>query len=310
MKTLAVLSALGMFSITPPVTRPMAATNLYPNGVVHAATVPRLLWKQGGFFATQQQPPLARYFRVCIYDPAAENCNSTQLEWMYAAGASELHATPVFSPARPQAVTGIHRFSFEVPATLEADRSYHWSVGACKSSDEGSCTYPPHAAVLRLSTRNLTVTGIEEATSTTYVTMLTEVANTGTTDTEPFRVASTIIQAVYDEELGRCATIIPDSETPYLGVTPAGQLVSVLPSDDIPIVGILLGTNKFEMVDAPKGLTAGSSELRTPLEARLSPGEPPLPASFLFITSADPDNHVLEYDEADNHRAECHTVYP
>jgi hypothetical protein len=321
MKTLAVLSALGVVvaalpasaqsPITPPVMKPKAATNLYPNGVVHAAAVPRLLWKQGGFFATQQQPPPARHFRVCIYDAAAEEtCASTQLEWMYAAGAPQLHQTPVYSPLRGQSVTGTHRYSFDVPAGLLADRSYHWNVGACKSSDEGSCTYAPHAALLRLSTRNLTVTGIEEGTSTTYVTMLTEVANTGTTDAEPFRVASTIIQAVYDEELGRCATIIANSETRYLGVTAAGEFVNVLPSDDIPIVGILLAVNQFELVDTAKGLSAGSSDLRTPLEVPLSAGNPRLPASFLFITSVDPDNSVLEYDESDNRRAECHTVYP
>jgi hypothetical protein len=35
-----------------------------------------------------------------------------------------------------------------------------------------------------------------------------------------------------------------------------------------------------------------------------------LPASFLFISRADDDGAIAEYDESDNRRAECHTVYP
>jgi hypothetical protein len=290
---------------------PTAATNLNPNGVVHAAAAPRLLWRQGGLFATQQQPPPARYFRVCIYDVTAEEtCDSTKREWMYAAGVPEFHQTPVYWPLWRQVVTGAYRYSFEVPANvLEPDRSYRWNVGACESSDEGSCTYA-QVAFLRLSTRNLTVTGIEEGTSTTYLSTLTEVANTGTSDAEPFRVANAIVQAVYDEDTGRCATEIADSERSYLGVTAAGEFVSVRPSDDIPIVGILLATTQFQLADTAEGLAAGSSDLRAPLEVELKPNEPPLPASFLFITTVDLDNDVLEYDESDNRRAECHTVYP
>jgi hypothetical protein len=204
------LPASSQVLIPPPVTKPREATNLYPNGVLHAASVPRLMWKQGGFFATQQQPPAAAYFRICIYVAAAgQSCDSPAFHWMHAAGATVLNRTPVYSALRGQQVTATYRYSFDVPADLELDLSYGWNVGACKSSAPGSCAYPPHPALLRFSTRNLTVTDIEEVIRSDYIAMATEVTNTGITDAGPFRVKSEIVQAEYDEESGKCATRLP-----------------------------------------------------------------------------------------------------
>jgi hypothetical protein len=267
------------------------------------------MWKQGGFFATQQQPPAAAYFRICIYVAAAgQSCDSPAFHWMHAAGATVLNRTPVYSALRGQQVTATYRYSFDVPADLELDLSYGWNVGACKSSAPGSCAYPPHPALLRFSTRNLTVTDIEEVIRSDYIAMATEVTNTGITDAGPFRVKSEIVQAEYDEESGKCATRIADSKTPYRAYTANGEARNVLPTDDIPVVGIPLPVVSAVTVDQPQGLSAGSAAQRAPLEFYLT--GTPLPAAFLFVTQVDSVPDVVEYDEADNNRAECHVVYP
>lgn len=294
-------------------TTPSSPTTLSPNSTTHGP-VAALTWRQGGFFATQPQPPPAQSFHVCVYDAAVpgQNCSNPTVQWSYAAGAAQIHRTPVTTPFG-QRSNGVYAYRLDLPAgTVPLDHSFVWRVGACRSQATTSCNYSA-PTVLSQSTRNLKALNIAEHLLTAVIAADAEVKNTGTTSSGTFPTLLTLRRAVLDPS-GVCATNLGSDEVdPYdLVTTVTGELVPVQEGDVPGAVGIYRDGpfSIIAQVTADASLSAGTSGTTVSLEQSLTNAD--LPIAFLLImeVNAGAGATVNEYDTTDNVRAECHVIFP
>lgn len=294
-------------------TTPSAPTTLRPNSTAQGP-VAALTWRQGGFFATQPQPPVAQHFHVCIYDPAVpgQTCSNPTVQWSYAAAAAEIHRTPVTTPFGQQA-NGVSAYRLDLPAgTVPLDHPFLWRVGACRSQATSSCNYSA-PNVLSQSTKNLKALNIAEQLLTTGIFADAEVKNTGTTNSGRFPTLLTLRRAVLDPS-GVCATSLASDEVEPddLVTTATGQLVPVQAGNVPGGVGIYRDGpfSIIAQVTADASLAAGTSGTTVSLEQSLMNAD--LPIAFLLImeVNAGAAATVSEYDTSDNVRAECHVIFP
>jgi hypothetical protein len=304
--------------VLPPPLTPSAPTSLSPqppDTVVHAPNLV-LRWRQGGLSATQPQPPNAQHFRICIYDTsiAGQSCSSPTVQWIYAAGAAEIHRTAVNSPFG-QPIPGAYAYRFEPPSgTVPFDRWFVWQIGACTSQALTSCRYSV-PGFLHLSTQNLTATDIAEQLTSKRIFAGGEVQNNGSTASGTFRTDLYINRALLDPS-GVCATNLSSAvvlPTDYVR-TATGRSVPVQAGNVPGAVGITRdgSLNWFAKAEGYASVGIGMSATTVSLEESLSGVT--LPAAFLFTVAVNypsvGDPTVTEYDRSDNVRVECHVVNP
>ena len=304
--------------VLPPPLTPSAPTSLSPqppDTVVHAPNL-MLRWRQGGFSATQPQPPNAQHFHICIYDTsiAGQSCSTPTVQWVYAAGATEIHRTAVNSPFG-QPISGAYAYRFEPPSgTVPFDRWFIWQIGACTSQALTSCRYSAYG-YLNLSTKNVTARGIAEQLTSTRIFAGGEVQNNGSTASGTFRTDLYINRALLDPS-GVCATNLGSSvvlPTDYV-MTATGRSVQVQAGNVPGAVGITRdgSLNWFAKAEAYASVGMGMTATTVSLEESLSGVT--LPAAFLFTLVVNRprvgDPRITEYDPADNVRVECHVVNP
>jgi hypothetical protein len=296
--------------VFPPPLTPSAPTNLNPIGAVDAAS-PVLRWRQGGFFATQPQPPRAQFFHICIYDVAIrQTCSAPAVDWTYAAADPALHRTPVVPPRNPSQITSTYEYWFQFPVgTLGLDRPLTWNVGACTSQALNSCTYSA-PATLRLSTRNILVPAINEMIYTARITMTPDIENSGMADSGEFEMNMRIVRAIIDpSEL--CATAV-SSENVMPGdvaVTSRGEEIVLESSDIDGVVGIYRPPSfpeveRTDRISVPAGTTIQGPTVDQAFRVE------DLPAAYLLMVQTDIGDSIAEFDETDNWRVECHVVFP
>ena len=296
----------------PPPALPSAPTNLSPSAATTASTPATLRWRQGGFFALQPQPPVAQFFRVCVYDTAAQqSCGTPAAQWFYAANDPLLHRTPVIPPFNPPPIVSTHAYRFQLPSNAVAlDRALTWNVGACSSQSLASCSYSA-AAALHLSTKNIVAVNIDEDLGTARITATPVLRNAGTTASGMFDVHLQILPAFYDPS-GTCATSVNAEgvEPGDFAVLANGERIE-LQSEDVPgAVGIYRQRDGFLYSGETRLSVAAGAMARGGTVDQSLAGES-LPGAFLVTMYIDPPPEaIVEYDETDNRRAECHVVFP
>jgi hypothetical protein len=275
-----------------------------------------LQWQQQEISPTNTNAP-ARYFLLCVYVSATSDCASTPLRWMQSA--TTIQRVPVTRAATtsPPFVTAYdYTFPIVLPPEM-IDRQVEWRVGACNSELESSCTFA--TTPVWFSTHNLVAANISDGPSTSQVLWVTgEVRNEGMSHSGSFETSLFVYEALADQ-FGRCVTDVNaegvDTEFGEV-LTDKGEIIGLrhLPRDANgrldtrrhTIVAILTGNvGRPSMVHG--GLASGASATVVEFTTDLSSYR--LPATFATRLYADAVGVLTEYDERDNSKGECHTIY-
>jgi hypothetical protein len=303
----------------PPQSNPLAPSPRGPEDTVRTDTglAVMLRWRQQEISPTNTNAP-ARHFMLCVYMPATSDCTSTSLRWMQSA--TTMQRVPVTYPSTsgpPFVMAYDYTFSFDLPPEM-FDRQVEWRVGACGSELASSCTFV--ATSVWFSTHNLVAENISDGPSTSQLLWITgEVRNAGMSNSGPFETRLFIYEALADQ-YGRCITDVnAEGVDTELGdaLTDKGEILGLrgLPRDANgrldarrhTIVAILTTANIGGPAMAHGGLAPDTSATVVEFTADLSGYR--LPATFASRLYVDPRNVLMEYDERDNSKGECHTIY-
>jgi hypothetical protein len=294
--------------------RPNAASPIAPKGTSRGmpGSFLKLRWSQTLNSPLSSQP--ATHFLICVYEPAVQTCATTGMRWMLAA--SSIARVPVVSGT----VTTGYRYSYQLPVAVtsaELDRRLEWSVGACASNAESSCTFA--TTPIWMSTKNLTATNISNFSTETALKVSGEIENRGSTSSGGFTSAIVVAVAFLDSS-NQCETDVNAVPADYaLLKTGAEVNLDWLPTYQMDGKTLIDASSVEDIVAlyAGPGLDQRvSTEIHT---SNLNPNrtaEVLRPASsnsettaYAIRLMADSGGDVFEFEDEDNLHGECYVVY-
>jgi hypothetical protein len=285
-------------------------TMLRPDGVVRADSVVALRWRHS------QSSGARLFFHVCVFEGSKQQgCGAGSFSRLHAADDPEIHRALVASPSTHVYRLDLPRWQWQGPAVPPLDRALQWRVGACATSAPSSCVYSSDAS-LHLSTKNVGVQDIDASLGYPVSSFTPHIVNGGATDSGEINTRITLLNAVFAWN-GGCETSLssPSVSPGDIAVTAAGEEI-VLGETDVPgTVGVYRASGVFEgklsEIESTVSVPAGEVIKGATLEQVFPIPFPfPAPIAYMVIVTADIDDAVIEYDEADNRLARCYVVYP
>lgn len=322
---LACSAQVGLAQIAPPGgfpppggtgSKPRAAALIAPKGTQRsqAGAQLRLEWTQFLFSPMPTRP--ANHFVICVFEPASRNCATTTSRWMRAVG--DIPRVPRIAGSQ----TVGHDYRFDIPTT-DADsllnRQLQWTVGSCETTSASSCTFAAPFS-LWLTTINLRARNISDQSDSDELIVDGIVDNHGATYSGQFVAELHAWRALLNERQ-TCLTDIDDAAVKnqnYLALTSLGQEIEIDALPLLPngardlggrtVVAIYTRPDRaqhFTGTVTYPGVGPGDSDTVLSLVASVLPR----PTAYARVLLVDPTDSVIEFDETDNRKGECQTLY-
>ena len=273
-------------------------------------------WTQYSFSPLGEPAP--SYFVVCVF-PAILSCASASFRWMVPA--ASVPRTPIMSGTGATGQVIGHAYSFELPDLLwpsHFDRQLLWTVGSCASGAATSCSFAA-ADDFWLSTKNVVAVDtfmafVSSPSGRPFVRFLGQIHNRGSAARINYTFKAR--EVLYDDATHTCRTDVTsayDTGVADRALSSSGEELDLstlarladgaLDVGDRTIVAVYPSSRAALTGWATENLA--QNELSMTLDATLPRPRPAAFATHLFV---DDDDRVVEFDEADNHRTECHVV--